>query len=105
MKELTVTTPSTEHAYLLMRTAELLLCTIQRYYWQSKFDSSFVCYIEPKIADAYDVVVTLRGDEEILDGVREVYNHRKEKLDNLPKTVHLSDKDIRELSFKMLAIL
>jgi len=99
--EITISVPSTEHAYLLMNIAEHMNCVIQRYYWRSKYDFSYIEWIEPKI-DAFNVVVTLRGDNNNLSGIYEVYEQKRKLIDELPKTVTMTEDEIKRYSCKML---
>lgn len=100
--EMIVLVPSTEHAYMLMNIAEHLNCIIQKYYWVSKFDTEYIEYIEPKIYDAFNCEIVLKGNNDDLGGVYEVYQTKKELLNNLPKEPKMTEVEIKELAEQML---
>ena len=99
----TVRTPSTEYAYILMTAAQCLNCTIQKYYWSSKFDHDIIEDIEPVIIDAYDCVVILKGNKEDLIKAIDVYKFKAVQRKGLPSgCVKLSEEDIQKYAIAML---
>ena len=96
----------TDLAYLLMDIGEHLNCTVQKYFWVSKYDDSVIEEIEPKIIDAYDCVVYLKGKQKDLNGVKEVYERKADLYEQLsPINFPLTEPEIHDLSYRFFASL
>ena len=100
---MTLCVPTMNHALLLMDIAEHLNCTIQKYFWSSKYDREIVEEVEPKIPSAYNTVVEIHGALENLNGALEVFRMKRENLNGLSDvTVQMSEDEIKDCATKML---
>lgn len=94
----------TDLAYLLMDIGEKLNCTVQKYFWVSKFDDSVIEEIEPKIFDVFDCIVYLKGKQKDLNAVKEVYERKADLYAQLPPTYFpLIEQEIHNLSYRFFS--
>lgn len=80
-------------------------CTIQKYYWRSLYDENHIEYIEPKIYDAFYMVIdTISKSKISLLNVMEEYNKNKVKMGYLGRCSRqkLTEEDIKNLAQKFL---
>lgn len=103
---MTVRTPSTEWAYVLMNAANGLGADVLKYWWESKYDHEVKEEQEPKIPSVYDCVVIIQGNIPLLNDIIDVFKIKQQTLEGLPSfTEQYSEEEIKGLAFKMLASL
>lgn len=76
--------------------------TIQRYYWRSIFDNNIIEYIQPKIVDAYLMVIDIHGDEDKIEYVLSQYKKVFKSLEKLQYIKPLSQEEINRTALKLL---
>ena len=76
--------------------------TIQRYYWRSIFDNNIIEYIQPKIVDAFIMVIDIHGDKDKIEYVLSQYKKVFKSLEKLQYIQPLSEKEIKETAIKVL---
>lgn len=82
-------------------------CTIQRYYWRSLYDENHIEYIEPKIYDAFYMVVdTISKSKLTLESVMDEYNKNKVRRGYLGKLnrTKLTEEDIKRYATSLIKI-
>lgn len=92
-----------EKCKLLMSILQDLGCIIQKYYWRSKFDETYIEYFEPKIYDVFDFILDMSGTENQFKQGLEIYKEKVKILDKLPKLdTPLTDEEIDEIAKKFI---
>ena len=82
-------------------------CIIQRYYWRSLYDENHIEYIEPKIYDAFYMVVdTISKSKLTLESVMDEYNKNKVRRGYLGKLnrTKLTEEDIKRYATSLIKI-
>lgn len=82
-------------------------CIIQRYYWRSLYDENHIEYIEPKIYDAFYMVVdTISKSKLTLESVMDEYNKNKVRRGYLGKLnrTKLTEEDIKRYATTLIKI-
>ena len=74
--------------------------TIQRYYWKSF--NNVIEYIQPKIVDAFIMVIDIHGDKDKIEYVLSQYKKVFKSLERLQYIQPLSEKEIKEIAIKFL---
>lgn len=74
--------------------------TIQRYYWKSF--NNVIEYIQPKIVDAFIMVIDIHGDKDKIEYVLSQYKKVFKDLEKLQYIKPLSEKEIKETAIKLL---
>ena len=90
-----------EKYYLLMSILQDLGCEIQRYYWRSKLDETYIELIEPKIYDVFDFILDVNGFERQFKQALEIYKEKVKILDKLPKLHEpMTEEEINNIAIK-----
>lgn len=82
-------------------------CVIQRYYWRSLYDETHIEYLEPKIYDAFYMVIDAYShNKENLLNVMEEYNKNKVRIGYLGRCNRkkLTEEGIKEYANKYLQL-
>lgn len=87
---------------LLMYILQDLGCIIQRYYWRSKLDETYIEYLEPKIYDVFDFTLDCIGTSNQFNEAIKIYNERVKLRENLFIVSPLSQEEIKNYSMKVL---
>ena len=96
-------TENNEQAYLFMMIAEHMNLTVKKYYWMSKFDSTVIEEIEPKIYDAYYTIIEVEGYYENINGTIDVFEQKMEQRKGLPTLESpLTEEEIKDWAIKAI---
>lgn len=90
-----------EKYYLLMKILQDLGCEIQKYYWRSKLDETYIDYIEPKIIDVFDFILDVNGTENQFKQALEMYKEQVKLRNGLP-LLHepMTEEEINDIAVK-----
>ena len=76
---------------------------IQKFYWRSKFDETYLELQEPKITDVFYFHLDLLGNTDIVKSILNKYNKIEKTYKFLDKCLlKFTDKEIKEISDKCL---
>lgn len=78
--------------------------TIQRYYWRSIFDETIIEYIQPKIVDAFYMIIDVYGEKETVEHVIKQYSTVNEDLSKLSYIKPLSNEEINKYALQFSII-
>lgn len=78
--------------------------TIQRYYWRSKFEETIIEYIQPKIIDAFNMIIDVHGTEQTVEQVLQQYSTVNVQLSKLNYIQPLTKEEINNYALKFSII-
>lgn len=89
---------------LFMKLAQENNCVIQKYYWRSSLDETYIELQQPKITDVFYFHCDIGGKYEDIKNVLTQYNKLKGVMLHLDKCLitPLTDNEIKDTAYKLL---